>query len=72
MVDTRKPFPMPDPSPAGGGVEESSNLFVSKADQHRLTLEALEEYRRTGETVDAGPVLDAFVANVRRRVTGRR
>jgi len=51
------------------GVEESPTLFVSKADQNRLTLEALEEYQRTGESVDAGPVLDAFVANVRRRVT---
>jgi hypothetical protein len=71
MADTRKPYPKPKPSP-GGGFEESPSLFISKADQHRLTLEALEEYRRTGESVDAGPVLDAFVANVRRRVADKR
>jgi len=72
MADKRKPVPRQEPSPIGGGVEESPTLFVSKADQHRLTVEALEEFRRTGEAVDAEPVLDAFVASVRRQVTEKR
>ncbi len=72
MIDTPKPFPKQGPTSAGSGVAESPTLFVSKADQHRLTLEALEEYRRTGESADAGPALKDFVANVRRRVIEKR
>ncbi len=37
--------------------------------QHDAATRALDEYDRTGESVDAGPALDAFVAKVEARAT---
>ena len=68
MAGPRKPFPVQTASLIADGVEESASPFLTKDDQDRLTREALEEYRRTGESIS----LDEAMAELDRLIAERR